>query len=66
MSEEHVIKEAVERFVRNLDVQRVGHDWFVGEPDRTEGRLFGGQVIGQAALAAGRTAPDPTLHSLHA
>ena len=65
-NEEQVIREAVERFVRNLDVERVGHDWFVGEPDRTEGRLFGGQVIGQAALAAGRTAPDPTLHSLHA
>ena len=30
------------------------HDWFVGEPDRSEGRLFGGQVIGQAALAAGQ------------
>jgi acyl-CoA thioesterase-2 len=65
-SEEQVVEEEVARFARNLDVQRVGHDWFVGEPDRTEGRLFGGQVIGQAALAAGRTAPDPTLHSLHA
>ncbi len=29
-------------------------------------RVFGGLVLGQAALAAGRTAPDPTLHSLHA
>lgn len=28
--------------------------------------MFGGLVLGQAALAAGRTAPDPTLHSLHA
>lgn len=66
MGEQQVIKEAVKRFVRNLDVERVGHDWFVGQPDRGEGRLLGGQVLGQAALAAGRTAPDPTLHSLHA
>lgn len=66
MDEQQIISDAVERFVRNLDVERVGHDWFVGQPDREEGRLFGGQVIGQAALAAGRTAPDPTLHSLHA
>jgi len=66
LDEQQVIKDAVGRFVRNLDVERVGHDWFVGQPDREEGRLFGGQVIGQAALAAGRTAPDPTLHSLHA
>jgi acyl-CoA thioesterase-2 len=59
-------EEAVANFVRYLNVQQVGHDWFVGESDREEGRLFGGLVIGQAALAAGRTAPDPTLHSLHA
>jgi acyl-CoA thioesterase-2 len=56
----------VARFVRSLDVQRVGENWFTGQPDREEGRLFGGLVLGQAALAAGRTAPDPTLHSLHA
>ncbi len=30
-------------------------------------RLFGGQVLGQAAVAAGRTAPaDRVLHSMHA
>jgi acyl-CoA thioesterase-2 len=60
------IAELVARFVRVLDVRQVGHDWFVGDGDRDEGRLFGGLVLGQAALAAGRTAPDPTLHSLHA
>lgn len=52
--------------MRLLDVERVGRDWFVGQGDREEGRLFGGLVLGQAAIAAGRTAPDPTLHSLHA
>jgi len=31
------------------------------------GRLFGGQVLGQVAVAAGRTVPDDrSLHSLHA
>jgi acyl-CoA thioesterase-2 len=60
------VDEVVARFVRNLDVERVGENWFVGQPDREEGRLFGGLVLGHAALAAGRTAPEPTLHSLHA
>lgn len=61
--------EAVERFVRNLDVEPVGDDRFVGQAERERGdwtRVFGGLVLGQAAIAAGRTAPDPTLHSLHA
>lgn len=58
--------DVVARFVRNIDVERVGTDWFVGQGDREEGRLFGGLVIGQAVIAAGRTAPAPSLHSLHA
>ena len=60
--------EAVERFVRSLDVRPDADDRFVGETeqDREWGRVFGGLVLGQAAIAAGRTAPDPTMHSLHA
>lgn len=62
------ITELVARWVRDLDVRPVGDDRFVGgtEQEREWDRVFGGLVLGQAALAAGRTAPDPTLHSLHA
>jgi acyl-CoA thioesterase-2 len=64
-------REVVARFVRTLDVQPAGGDVFIGREERDEEehdwpRIFGGTVLGQAALAAGRTAPDPTLHSLHA
>jgi acyl-CoA thioesterase-2 len=62
-------EEVVAKFARTLHVEPAGGDVFVGEPEQEhEGweRVFGGLVLGQAALAAGRTAPDPTLHSLHA
>lgn len=60
--------QAVDQFVRSLDVRPAGNDRFVGatEQDGDWGRVFGGLVLGQAAIAAGRTAPDPTMHSLHA
>jgi acyl-CoA thioesterase-2 len=61
--------DIVARFVRSLHVEPRGDDVFVGETERERpewNRVFGGLVLGQAALAAGRTAPDPTLHSLHA
>lgn len=59
-------EELVAEFAWALHVEPVGADRFVGESEQEEGRVFGGLVLGQAALAAGRTAPDPTLHSLHA
>lgn len=65
-------QQAVSEFVRMLEVEDAGGDVFVAHPEeeRDHGhehpRVFGGLVLGQAALAAGRTAPDPTLHSLHA
>jgi len=58
---------AVAEWVRELDVTAWGHDRFVGAPSREEGRLFGGLVIAQAAIAGGRTVEtDRSLHSLHA
>ena len=59
---------AVAEFVRILSVEPAGGDLFVGatEHDHDFPRVFGGLVLGQASIAAGRTAPDPTLHSLHA
>jgi acyl-CoA thioesterase-2 len=54
--------------LRLLDLDPAGSDRFVGHnrPDG-EGRMFGGQVIAQALVAAERTvAPDRPVHSLHA
>src|SRR5260370_3248717 len=51
-----------------LDLERIevwtyrGHSWHPKSP-----RVFGGQVAGQALVAAGRTVPaDRRVHSLHA
>jgi acyl-CoA thioesterase-2 len=65
-------QDLVDEFAQALHVEPAGDDRFVGQTAREPGhdheheRVFGGLVLGQAALAAGRTAPDPTLHSLHA
>ena len=58
---------AVAEWVRELDVSAWGGDRFVGAPSRESGRLFGGLVIAQGAIAAGRTVDtDRPIHSLHA
>lgn len=50
-----------------LALEALDSDLFVGDPGPGEGRLFGGMVAAQSALAAGRTVPeDRALHSLHA
>jgi len=50
-----------------LDLEEREPDVFVGQTPSTERqRIFGGQVAGQAIVAAGRTAPaDRPVHSLH-
>jgi acyl-CoA thioesterase-2 len=50
-----------------LELEPLGADRFRGgnEPDRF-GRLFGGQVIAQALMAAARTVEERLPHSLHA
>jgi acyl-CoA thioesterase-2 len=51
-----------------LDLERIEDDIFRGQsPHGRWQRVFGGQVAGQALVAAGRTvAPDRPVHSLHA
>lgn len=51
-----------------LDLERLEVDLFRGRSPREDlQRVFGGQVAGQALVAAGRTAPaDRAVHSLHA
>ncbi len=59
---------AVASFVRGIDVQPVDADRFEAAADRDEDdtRIFGGQTLAQAVVAAGRTVADATIHSLHA
>jgi acyl-CoA thioesterase-2 len=63
-----VTQEALDRLVALLDLERIEVDIFRGaQPEESLMRVFGGQVAGQALVAAGRTAPeDRPVHSLHA
>ncbi|MGB6246677.1 acyl-CoA thioesterase [Gordonia sp. (in: high G+C Gram-positive bacteria)] len=52
-----------------LDVERVDEDLFVGRhPEQVMARTFGGQLLGQGVVAAGRsiTKGAPPVHALHA
>jgi acyl-CoA thioesterase-2 len=53
--------------VRLLDLEKIEEDIFRGvSPKARWQRVFGGQVAGQALVAAGRTVPpDRHVHSLH-
>ena len=57
----------VDALVDLLDLELVEPDVFVGRsPQISLQRVFGGQVAGQALVAAARTVdPDRPVHSLH-
>ena len=59
---------AVENLLRILDLEPLEHNLFRGRsPDVGWQRVFGGQVLGQALVAASRTVEtDRKAHSLHA
>jgi acyl-CoA thioesterase-2 len=53
--------------IRQLDLERLEANFFRGQSKDLGGRsVFGGQVIGQALVAAERTVEGRTPHSLHA
>lgn len=56
----------VDRLVALLDLERIEEDIFRGvSPPESPVRVFGGQVAGQALVAAGRTVPvERAVHSL--
>jgi acyl-CoA thioesterase-2 len=62
------VSDALDRLIELLDLEQVEVNIFRGRsPDETVQRVFGGQVAGQALVAAGRTVPDDRqVHSLHA
>ncbi|HEX7131542.1 MAG TPA: acyl-CoA thioesterase II [Iamia sp.] len=63
-----VQQEAVDDLVTVLDLEPIEVNLFRGRsPDVDVQRVFGGQVAGQALVAAARTVtPDRHVHSLHA
>jgi acyl-CoA thioesterase II len=60
--------KALDRLLDLLDLEQIEVNIFRGlSPDERRQRVFGGQVAGQALVAAGRTVPaDRPVHSLHA
>ena len=62
-------QEALDRLCDLLDLESIEVNIFRGRsPDEDRQRVFGGQVAGQALVAASRTLDDPerSVHSLHA
>lgn len=68
MDSEHTPEQLVSGLVKLLEPTPNGDDHFTGRKKRGGvGRVFGGQVIAQALLAAENTVdPDRPAHSLHA
>ncbi|MHB8451060.1 MAG: acyl-CoA thioesterase II [Mycobacteriales bacterium] len=62
------VASPLEEVVNLLDLERIEEDIFRGRsPETSRQRVFGGQVAGQALVAAGRTVPpERPVHSLHA
>ena len=62
------MSDALDRLLDLLDLEQIEVNIFRGRsPDESVQRVFGGQVAGQALVAAGRTVPDDrAVHSLHA
>ena len=63
------MSKALDRLVELLDLEQIEVNIFRGRSPENERRqrVFGGQVAGQALVAAGRTVPaDRPVHSLHA
>ena len=61
-------QDALDELIAILDLEQIELNIFRGNsPDEKRQRVFGGQVAGQALVAAGRTLdPDRHVHSLHA
>jgi acyl-CoA thioesterase-2 len=61
-------QKPLDKLVDLLDLEHIEENIFRGkQPHESLQRVFGGQVAGQALVAAGRTVPsDRPVHSLHA
>ena len=63
-----LMSDSLDKLLDLLDLEQIEVNIFRGRsPDETVQRVYGGQVAGQALVAAGRTVPDDRpVHSLHA
>ena len=67
LQHEPFMSSAVQDLLALLDLEQLEMNMFRGRsPETTWQRVFGGQVIGQALVAACRTVDDRPPHSLHA
>ena len=56
-----------ERLLNVLDLKQIEENLYLGENEPDHGpRIFGGQVLAQASMAAYRTVADLDAHSIHA
>jgi acyl-CoA thioesterase-2 len=61
------VGRALDELLRILDLEELEVNFFRGRsPEDDRQRVFGGQVAGQALVAAGRTLEAGVVHSLHA
>lgn len=58
-------RKSIDQLLEQLDVQPVA-DGFIGRVKQDEGRLFGGLVLAQSIMAAGRAEATGNIHSMHA
>ena len=60
------MSEALDSLIELLDLEFIEDDVYRGgHPENARNRAFGGQVIAQALMAAGRTVESGRVHSLH-
>lgn len=61
------MNHALHDLIEVLALENLEENLFRGQSRNLGGKsVFGGQVLGQALVAAGRTAPDVVAHSVHA
>ncbi len=57
---------ALDRLLKQFDLDRLDQDLFLGDAGEGQFRLFGGLVAAQSVVAAYRTVDEGALHSMHA
>lgn len=61
-----MVSEALQKLIELLDLEELEVNHFRGvSPKETRQRVFGGQVAGQALVAAARTVDQGSVHSFH-